>query len=145
MIRSRPASAADVYTADANALPIFNNGHDHKRGMLGCVEKDSAVALEDENKNLCGVMGFHLIWGGVASIGAVLTPHFTAQPVAAVKVTRKLLDKFERAFDLHRIEMYVQTDYKTGHRWARALGFQPEGVLRKFGPDGKDHTIYGRV
>ena len=145
MIRTRLATAEDVYVACENPLPIFQNGHDHTLGLLAAVDKGLALALEDQFNNLCGVVSIAVMWGGVASFGAVLTPHIQKQPVAAIKVCRFLLRKSEIFFKLHRIEVYIQTDYKTGHRWARALGFQPEGVLRKFGPDGKDHTIYGRV
>ena len=56
MIRTRLATAEDVYVACENPLPIFQNGHDHTLGLLAAVDKGLALALEDQFNNLCGVV-----------------------------------------------------------------------------------------
>lgn len=103
------------------------------------------MALEDSNNNLIGVLGGYVIWEGVASIGAILTPHLIPNRFGAVKAILRILRNAERDFNLHRIEMYVRADYTTGHKWAGTLGFQAEGTLRKYGSDKQDYTMYGRV
>lgn len=44
-----------------------------------------------------------------------------------------------------RVEATVPFGFGAGCRLANALGFQVEGLLSKFGPDGSDHFLYARV
>lgn len=45
-----------------------------------------------------------------------------------------------------RIEFTVRADFKPGHRWARALGFEMETpCLRAYGPEGESHVGYVRI
>lgn len=44
-----------------------------------------------------------------------------------------------------RIETSVDAAFDAGHRWVRALGFAPEGLMRSYSPDGRDHVLYARV
>ena len=44
-----------------------------------------------------------------------------------------------------RIQIEVKTDYRMGCRWAEALGFKREGLMRRWMPDGSDAYLYGRV
>jgi RimJ/RimL family protein N-acetyltransferase len=57
----------------------------------------------------------------------------------------ELLTYLEEKFNLRRIQFTVRVDYNIGLRWAWALGFQQEGILRGYGPDGTDYAIFGRV
>lgn len=53
-----------------------------------------------------------------------------------------------RALDLHpfrRVETAVASDFEEGHRWARMLGFEREGRMRAYTPDGQDCDLYARV
>lgn len=46
--------------------------------------------------------------------------------------------------EFHRIQTAVRLDHPAGHRWALRLGFEPEGVLRGYGPDRSDFIGYAR-
>ncbi len=53
-----------------------------------------------------------------------------------------------RAMRLHayrRIETAVASDFEQGHRWARMLGFEREGLMKRYTPDGRDCHLYARV
>ena len=45
----------------------------------------------------------------------------------------------------HRIEAAVASDFRAGHRLVRLLGFEFEGRMRAYAPDGADHDLYARV
>lgn len=52
------------------------------------------------------------------------------------------------AIDLHRyrrIETAVAADFEQGHRWMRMLGFELEGRMRAYTPDGRDCDLYARI
>ena len=44
-----------------------------------------------------------------------------------------------------RIEMTVDHEFEQGHRWAKLLGFEWEGLMRKYNPNGMDCDLYARV
>jgi hypothetical protein len=44
-----------------------------------------------------------------------------------------------------RIEAAVASDFAAGHRLVRMLGFEFEGRMRAYSPDGADHDLYARV
>jgi hypothetical protein len=44
-----------------------------------------------------------------------------------------------------RIEAAVASDFRQGHRLIRMLGFEFEGRMRAFSPDGLDHDLYARI
>lgn len=44
-----------------------------------------------------------------------------------------------------RVEMNVRGGFAAGHKWARLLGFEREGIMRAYGADGEDHHLYARV
>lgn len=47
---------------------------------------------------------------------------------------------------LWRIEMHVDCDFDSGHRWARMLGFKMECErMRAFTPDKRDCALYAMV
>jgi hypothetical protein len=44
-----------------------------------------------------------------------------------------------------RIEAAVASDFRQGHRLIKMLGFEFEGRMRAFSPDGLDHDLYARI
>lgn len=44
-----------------------------------------------------------------------------------------------------RIEAHVDAGFKQGHRWITMLGFEIEGYMKAFRPDGSDMLLYARV
>ena len=59
-------------------------------------------------------------------------------------IHRRVSDFLDRS-DVDRIETGVRESFKAGHRWAKMLGFQAEGLMRRFGPDGSDYQMYARI
>lgn len=61
---------------------------------------------------------------------------------------RPITRKVKAALDLDhhkRVEMYVTTDFKEAHRWAKMLGFVCEAeCLRYHGVFGQDEALYAR-
>jgi hypothetical protein len=47
--------------------------------------------------------------------------------------------------DFKRIEAFVDANFAEGHRWIQMLGFEREGYMRSFSPNGNDAVLYARV
>ena len=46
---------------------------------------------------------------------------------------------------LRRIEAHCDASFKQAHRWLKLLGFQYEGPLAKYTPDGRDCLRFARI
>lgn len=44
-----------------------------------------------------------------------------------------------------RIEATVQAGFPEAWRWIQLLGFEHEGLMRAYAPDGSDHHLFARV
>jgi hypothetical protein len=84
-------------------------------------------------------------WPGRAFAWALLTRELTARHF--LRVHHKVSDVLHRAQcnGTRRVETTVDAGFDAGHRWTRALGFKPEGLLRAYSPEGRDHVLYARV
>lgn len=75
------------------------------------------------------------------TLWACLAQHSGRHFVRLDRCARRLLE-IPR---LRRIEATTEADFAQGRRWLELLGFQSEGIMRKYGPDGADHVRYARV
>lgn len=96
-----------------------------------------AVVKDGEVLALGGIVekwpGYATIWGLLSgSIGATF-------PLLHRGVCRALVSS-----PWARIEAHVAVEHEAGHRWMGMLGFQKEGVMRKFW-QGRDFALYARV
>lgn len=85
----------------------------------------------------CGGL-FHL-WQGRAVAWAFLSP--SAPMLEATRFAQKMLGES----GIRRVECWVDVDFQAGHRWARMLGFNLEGRMAGFSPEGHDMDLYSRV
>lgn len=80
-------------------------------------------------------------WQGRALAWALIAEEAGRHMVGIHKAVR-------RALDMHpfrRVETAVASDFMQGHRWAVMLGFEREGRMRAYTPDGQDCDLYARV
>lgn len=74
-----------------------------------------------------------VVWGVLSdSIGASMT--------SVHRAVRHTLD----VLTYPRLEAHVAVEHEEGHRWIALLGFEREGVMRKFFR-GRDFALYARV
>lgn len=57
----------------------------------------------------------------------------------------RYVDNFLNTSDFDRIESMVDVGFEAGHRWMKMLGFEIEGYMRKYRPDGGDMVLYARI
>lgn len=65
---------------------------------------------------------------------------------ASISVKRKLMLLFKKALDelpFPRLQSKVDVKFEAGQKFVERLGFEKEGVLRKFGPSRDDYIMYG--
>jgi RimJ/RimL family protein N-acetyltransferase len=55
------------------------------------------------------------------------------------------IDIVEILFRLHRVQITVKTLDARAIKWAKALGFQSEGILKEYSADKEDYNILRRT
>jgi RimJ/RimL family protein N-acetyltransferase len=60
-------------------------------------------------------------------------------------VAKSFSDIVAQSLSLHRLQLTVRLDEPRALRWAEYLGFEIEGLMRKYSPDGADTYILARV
>lgn len=125
---------------------VFNDGRDMKADAIAYSYAPGAhtgtIFLEGKP---VGIVGLAQPWPGVAEVWTILSDKIRQSPVGVTKLMRRLLDGYMTELGIWRAQMTVIDGHDEGMRWAKLLGFECEGKLRKFGPDAKDHWMFGRV
>ncbi len=97
------------------------------------------------NMEPIAIFGFVSIWKGVAETWLVPDEKVRKIPVTLTRVGDKVMDIAMISMGLHRIQLTVRTTDKRAEKWAYAIGFKCDGVLRKYGVDGIDYLMMSRV
>lgn len=94
-----------------------------------------------KGNRVLGCAGLELIWAN-RGIAWSLLGELTAIEMLAI---HRRVSEFLDDQSLRRIEMTVDSGHAPGHRWAGMLGFQHEGKLQAYTPDGRDCDLYARI
>lgn len=136
MIRISPYKCGDIFKINAMEKE-FDLG---EQDILATRENVAAYSVFDGEK-IIAVFGFTRIFEHVYEGWSILSEDIKKIPVTVVRIARIAI----RTLKARRIQMTTRFDLECGKRWARLLGFEQEGILRKYGPDGADHILYARV
>ena len=96
------------------------------------------AAVEDDR--LYGMAGIYEVWEDRGLAWALLAQDAGAHMLTLHRLVQRALD----VSLLRRVEADVLDTHEEGHRWMRLLGFQHEGVRRRYW-QGRDYALYARV
>lgn len=99
-----------------------------------------AWTAESENRILA-IAGVEPQWENRAIAFALISgaagPYFWA--------IHSAVRNFLNSTPYRRIEATVDVGFEQGHRWIKMLGFEIEGYMKAYRPDGADMLLYARV
>lgn len=110
----------------------------------GQLLKDSGPAWSafDVYGNLVGCGGTAIEHQGCATAWTLLNPQLSGRRMLQLtRVARAVLASCQT----RRIQAHADPAFPPARRWLELLGFQYEGVLRCFSPDGRDMAVYALV
>jgi hypothetical protein len=99
--------------------------------------------LHDEKP--IAIVGWFLLAPGVAQCWALISEDVKKCPKSFHKNILLLLRWHQDKFEIRRFQMSVSCEFQTGWRWAKALGFTCEGIMKKYAANGSDCWLFGRV
>lgn len=89
----------------------------------------------------CG--GIIPLFNGIAELWQIPSVYVSEITMRYARYIRKWLEGMKEEFKLHRMETLCLND-DLHNRWMRFLGFEREGVKRKY-LNGNDYVMWGRV
>lgn len=91
------------------------------------------------------ILGCFMFVPGVMHVWSLTSEYIRKWPIEFHKIVLDMLKFFWDEYGLRRIQAEVKVTYEEGQRWLESLGFEREGLLKKFCPDNTDVYLYGRV
>ena len=117
----------------------FKKEHLYKINLLFDMTSSGKESL-GASKDVIGYTGMDgdvvLATGGV---------HPMWEGVGVARYTDMLFQHIQEEHKLFRIQASVSVLDLTANRYAQWLGFQKEGIMKKYGPDGTDYVRYARL
>ena len=98
------------------------------------------------NNTILGMGGFIELYPHLAEAWVIV---LTNNNFSTLKIARNILKLFNKVANDYprweRIQAAVQSDFDKGIRLIEFLGFENEGLMKKFGPDKQDYYRYAMV
>jgi hypothetical protein len=108
------------------------------------IKHNEAISIFAGNQ-IMAIIGFTPIYKETGEMWALTSDLCSKYPLAFHRKVKELLEYYTKLNKLRRVQMVVRRGYSQGFDWAVSLGFEPEGILRKYGPEGDDYVMMGRV
>lgn len=124
-------------------------GREYERDLDGTryarqFAKGPAWTIWDNNSRVVSA-GVIIHWPGVGEVWMFLSDWIYSHPVEFCRISKRKLDEVISENNLWRVQAPICADMTANIAFAQAMGFNPEGTLRKFGPDGKDYIMYSLI
>lgn len=94
---------------------------------------------------IIGSGGVCKLWEGTACCWLITTPLVEQYKKFLHRTVINVLRNAIKTLDLHRIETTILTGHIVSQRWARRLGFEEEGLMRKLDSKKNDYFRYAWV
>jgi hypothetical protein len=101
-----------------------------------------AYTGRDDGDRILGCFGLWMRHHGVSEAWGFLAQGCSGAELLAI--TRAIGSFLDRRTD-HRISTFTVSNWRPGQRWLRMLGFEFEGVMRRYTPNGCDCDLYSRA
>lgn len=129
---------------------------DQEKAYLALFDDYLAIAREQEKRGPCFTVfvedegpacsyGFVPLWHGVWECWLITATLVEKYPMTTIRAARRAMLQIESDLQAHRLQMTVNARVPLSLRFAEALNFAPEGVLKSYGPDGSDYIMLART
>lgn len=89
--------------------------------------------------------GVNVFWPGAAEAWLLTSDLCARYPISLTRGAMRYFNQIAIDLRLHRLQLVVDDRNVLALRWAKALKFEYEGVLRKYGPSGADNVMFSRI
>lgn len=123
---------------EANLLESFEGGK--AKALLGMSIANTLM----QDGRVIAIVGFYELWPGVYELWALPSKYIYMYPTQYVRHMRYYVNCIFDNFGAHRLQTSSIADL-VHDRWMACLGFECEGILRKYGPDMVDYKQWSLI
>lgn len=138
MITIRKATQEDLDFARQNPIEVAVK--EYPRLELGGIAKTGLVDGE-----IVGVGGVVIYWEGVGEGWIILSKKVLNFKIEVVMCIKEMMEQVIVDCRLRRLQVTVRVDFPQAKKLVETLGFEQEGLMRKYLPDGTDCWIYAKI
>jgi len=102
-----------------------------------------ADALIDKDGDVMAIIGFFVLWKGVAEVFAIPSRYVSDCGFRYVRHVRRELDRIMIENDLRRVQTTSLNDDQT-NKWMELLGFVKEGTMKEYTEEKHDYNVWAR-
>lgn len=118
-------------------FPVFRDGIDW--------EKQAVAFTLYEDGHYYAIFGAVPIWKGMYETFLFTDKKFQNRKLQCIKLIKAQENFLVKTFSPRRVQTTVPTENCVWRRWLEWQGYINEGVMKCFGPDGRDHFRYAKV
>lgn len=105
------------------------------------IPKDKAYSAWHDG-HVVGVGGINWLWDGVGEAWVLFSKDVKGCKFGIYRATKRILKQYT---DFQRIQATARIDSPTSCKMLEKLGFEMEGRLKNYSPDGTDNFLYSMV
>ena len=97
------------------------------------------------NEQVVVCFGVRTVWPGVGDAWLLSSPSVSAHALSVVRSARMIFADIFKTEAFSRVHISVDSANDSAFKFAKALGFEVEGIMRQFGPDGSNYYMMARI
>jgi hypothetical protein len=106
------------------------------------IHGDAVTFLMGET--VLAIFGGFPFGAGILQGWSLLSKHICPNKIRFHKQAKIFVPYVMEKLAVRRLQVSVRTDNDRAFRWAKSLGFQCEGVMRSYGPNGEAYWLFAR-
>lgn len=131
----------DLRPFDREYYDVLPNYDDMLRSFQA--EGNACTALYRGKIFAC--FGTNILWPGVGEGWLLTGKQVDTLAVSVTRCARRYFNHIATTKGFKRLQLTVNAENELAVRWAYALQFTREGLLRNYGPTGADHIMFARI
>lgn len=114
------AKGADIYTLPRHGFAYVDSG------------------------DIYAVAGIVPLWDGCGEIWAIPTKRAKQKSVTLGRHLLRTIDNLSKDLKMRRVQAAVRVGHHDAHRLVQSFKMEKEGLMKMYGPDGKDYVRYAK-
>lgn len=107
-------------------------------------EAHAAMGTIYRKPDVLGFIGYHVRNQNTAEVWVLLNQKNLGNALTLIRLVKRAMGEL-MACGFGRLQAMANANCEPAWRFLEALGFEREGLLRGYGPNGEDRFMYGRV
>ena len=139
MLKLRPFKIDDVLQVQLD----YELGREGRCNLVEHPNIDDFTLEDDEE--ILAVGGAHILWPGVAEAWGLVSPSGKKHGRLFARYAKRRFEGMLKENDIKRMQAPIHATDESGMRFVEWLGFEKEGLMRKYGLQGEDYVRVARI